>query len=358
MKSTLYLILTALFLWLSSPLYAQDIKLNQIQVIGSHNSYKSDMAPELLQYLAKVNPAASQSLEYAHIPLEEQLDLGLRNLELDVFHDPEGGRYSHPKGLDLIQNGQKPTPDHDPSGALLKPGMKLFHVQDLDFKSHYLLFADALKALKKWSKNHPEHSPVFVLINAKDGNIPNTQPTLPFTSSALDSIDLEIRTHLGMEHLITPDLVRGNHKDLETAVLANSWPALEKMKGKFLFVLDEKEEKIDRYLHAKPNLENAVLFVNKKEGHPTAGFRIINDPVKNEAYIRDLVKKGYMIRTRADADTKEARNEDYTRFEKAQTSGAQVISTDYYHPSSFFNSNYKVIFEGNKYERPNPVLVK
>jgi len=338
-------------------LSAQNLKLNQVQVIGSHNSYKSQIAPELLAFLSKMNPGAANSLEYAHIPLEAQLDLGLRNLELDVFHDPEGGRYSNPKGLDIIKSSGGTVPDYDPNDALSKPGLKLFHVQDLDFQSHYLLFADALKALKKWSEDHPDHSPVFILINAKDNNIPGTRPTLPFTASALDSIDLEIRTNLGMDHLITPDRVKGKYADLESAVLAGNWPNVNDVRGKFLFVLDENEEKTDRYLSAKPELKDAVLFVNKKEGNPTAGFRIINNPVKDEAYIGELVKKGYMIRTRADSDTKEARTNDYSTFEKAKASGAQVISTDYYSTSTFFKSDYKINFEGNAYERPNPVLI-
>lgn len=357
MKSNISFILTALCILFSMHLSAQNLKLNQIQVIGSHNSYKSEMAPELLAYLSKVNPSASQSLEYAHIPLEVQLDMGLRNLELDVFHDPEGGRYSNPKGLEIIKNSGGSIPEYDPNDALSKPGLKLFHVQDLDFQSHYLLFADALKALHNWSESNPDHTPIFILINAKDGNIPGTRPTLPFTSTALDSIDLEIRTHLGMGKLITPDLVRGNYADLESAVLAGNWPVLDEMRGRFLFVLDENDEKIDRYLSANPELKTAVLFVNKKEGNSTAGFRIINNPIENESYIRDLVRKGYMIRTRADSDTKEARNENYIRFEKAKASGAQVISTDYYQPSSFFKSGYSVNFEGDAFERPNPILV-
>ncbi|WP_339870001.1 phosphatidylinositol-specific phospholipase C1-like protein [uncultured Algoriphagus sp.] len=357
MKTTTKVLFLAFCLFFYSAISAQDLKINQIQVIGSHNSYKSQMAPELIDYLAKLNPPAAQSLEYAHIPLESQLDLGLRNLELDVYHDPAGGRYSNPKGLEIIKASGGNISDYDPSDALSKPGMKLFHVQDLDFQSHYLLFADALTALKKWSDNNPEHYPIFILINAKDGNIPGTRATLPFTAAALDSIDLEIRTHLGMNKLITPDRVKGKYADLEAGVLAGNWPKLDDAKGKFLFVLDESEEKIDRYLEAKPELRHAVLFVNKKEGNSTAGFRIINNAVKDEAYIRDLVNKGYMIRTRADSDTKQARANDYATFEKAKASGAQVISTDYYYPSTFFKSDYKVNFEGNLYERPNPVLV-
>jgi hypothetical protein len=327
-------------------------RLNETQVIGSHNSYKSSMPAPILEYLRKVNPGAAASLEYDHLPLSQQLDLGLRNLELDVFHDPQGGRYANPKGLTMLPEGTA----YDTKKELVEPGLKLFHVQDLDFQSHHLLFKNALLELKSWSNQHPDHHPVFVLINAKDGAVPMTLSPLSYTGTALDSIDLEVRTHLGMDKLITPDLVRGTYGSLEAAVLAGNWPNLDAVRGKFLFVLDESEEKIRRYLTQKPELKNAVLFVNLKEGNPEAGFRIINDPVSNEAYIQDLVRKGYIIRTRADSDTKEARSGDYTKFEKAKASGAQVISTDYYVPSRLFPSEYSVSFGSGSFERPNPIL--
>lgn len=327
-------------------------KLNHTQVIGSHNSYKSGMPIEILEYLKTVNPSAAQSLEYEHLPLSEQLDLGLRNLELDVFHDPLGGKYAQPKSLTLLPEGT----DFDSKKELLEPGLKLFHVQDLDVLSHHLLFKNALLELKNWSNQNPDHHPIFILINAKDGKVPMTVDPLPFTATALDSIDLEIRTYLGMDKLITPDQVRGDFESLEKAVLAGNWPEMKAARGKFLVVLDESEEKIRRYLTQKPQLKNGVLFVNLKEGNPEAGFRIINNPISSETYIQDLVRKGYIIRTRADSDTKEARTGDYTKFEKAKASGAQVISTDYYLPSRLFPSDYSVSFENKTYERTNPIL--
>ena len=346
-KTLLFAVL--LFLLISSS-FGQ--KLNETQVIGSHNSHKSAMPAPILDYLKKVNPAAAQSLEYEHLPLSEQLDLGLRNLELDVFHDPMGGRYANPKSLAMLPEGTV----FDPKKELSEPGLKLFHVQDLDVQSYHLLFKNALLELKSWSDQHPDHHPVFILINAKDGKVPMTVNPLPFTGTALDSIDLEVRTYLGMNKLITPDQIRGDYESLEKAVLAGNWPKLEAVRGKFIFVLDESEEKIRRYLTEKPELKNGVLFVNLKEGNPEAGFRIINDPVSNETYIQELVRKGYIIRTRADSDTKEARTGDYSKFEKAKASGAQVISTDYYIPSGLFPSDYSVSFENHTFERPNPIL--
>lgn len=147
------------------------------------------------------------------------------------------------------------------------------------------------------------------------------------------------------------DDVRGDFESLEKAVLTKGWSSLNRLKGKFLFVLDEKEERINEYLLGHESLKEKVLFVNSKEGNAEAGFRIVNNPVKELAYIKELVSKGYMVRTRADAGTKEARTNDYEKFEKAKASGAQVISTDYYMPSTLFDFDFKVIFEDGTYEK-------
>lgn len=327
------------------------VKLNGIQVIGSHNSYKIAIEKEILEFLRNMNPAIANSLEYEHRPLSEQLDLGLRNLELDVNHDPEGGRYAQPKGLDIIKSkGITPLP-YDEDNKLQEPGLKLFHAQDIDFRSHHLLFKDALRELLTWSNANADHTPIFILINAKDSPIPGMLAPLPFTATALDSIDMEIRSVLPLEKLITPELVMGENISLEATILGKGWPDLDKVKGRFLFVLDEIEGKTNLYLEKHPNLKDAILFVNVSEGNPNAGFMVINDPIGSFEKIQDLVAKGYMIRTRADADTKQARTNDYSKFEKAKASGAQVISTDYYFPSQLFESTYQVSFENEKFER-------
>ena len=81
---------------------------------------------------------------------------------------------------------------------------------------------------------------------------------------------------------------------------------------------------------------------------------IRNNPSLPE--IKELVEKGYIVRTRADADTKEARMNDKTDFMAACNSGAQIITTDYYKKSTHFRSDYIVSFDGeNKYVRLNPV---
>ncbi|WP_199269839.1 Ca2+-dependent phosphoinositide-specific phospholipase C [Algibacter sp. L1A34] len=326
-------------------------KFNDIQVIGSHNSYKIQIEKSLFDFLSTKDNERMKSLQYGHVSLEEQLSLGLRNLELDVFYDPMGGHFSNPKGLDIMKSKGIETLAFDKEEKLKQPGLKMFHIQDIDFRSHQLLFKDGLRVLKKWSNNNSNHTPVVILINAKDQRVDGTRNPLPFTSEALDSIDSEIRSVFSKEQLITPNDVRSEFATLEKAILIKGWPELGLTKGKFLFVLDEKEDKINKYIKGHPNLDGRVMFVNSKEGSPEAAFRIINNPITDFDYIKELVAKGYMVRTRSDAGTKEARANNYDRFLKAKASGAQVISTDYYVPSTLFESDFKVIFEDETYER-------
>ncbi len=349
------LIYFMLFVSLTScQLLPQDVRMNQVQVIGSHNSYKIAIDPALLAYIYEKDPRSADSLEYSHPSLLKQLDIGLRNLEIDVLYDPQGGYYTSPLGLDIVRKqGAEPQP-FDEEGKLKQPGLKVFHVPEIDFRSHNLLFSETLAQLKQWSDAHADHLPIIILVNAKDSKYDFGRAPLPFTKEALGSIDHEIRTYLGEDKVIEPDDVRGKYDSLEQAVLSKGWPALESSRGKFLFVLDEKGEKRDRYLDGHTSLQGRMMFTNSPEGTPESAFRVINNPVNDFDEIQRLVKAGYMIRTRADANTVEARANDYQRFEKAVESGAQVISTDFYIPSQLFDSNFRVIFKDGSYEQvPN-----
>ena len=138
-------------------------RFNELQVIVSHNSYKQPIDADLLAALAASNPELAQALDYGHVSLPAQLDLGLRNLELDVFHDPSGGRFAKPQGLRMIAQA---TP-YD-AAVMSEPGFKVLHVQDIDFRSHCPLLRDCLAQLSAWSGRNPGHLPVLITINAKD----------------------------------------------------------------------------------------------------------------------------------------------------------------------------------------------
>ena len=68
---------------------------------------------------------------------------------------------------------------------------------------------------------------------------------------------------------------------------------------------------------------------------PEAAYFTMNEPEKDQALIQERVKQGFLIRTRADADTREARRRRDQRAAKPRlASGAQFISTDYSGPTS------------------------
>jgi Phosphoinositide phospholipase C, Ca2+-dependent len=339
---------------------ASNARMNQVQVLGSHNSYKQSIDPSLLSLLKQSSGHGIEGLEYSHLPVERQLDMGLRALEIDVVYDPQGGRYAHPKGIDLVaQNNLPPGPAYDPQGLMNKPGLKVMHIPEIDFRSNVYTFQQELALLKAWSQAHPHHLPVPITMNAKDDGSKRTdfvQP-LKFDKAAFDSWDAEILAGLGRARIITPDDVRGKYATLEQAVLAQAWPTLDSARGKFLFILDETGQKLDTYVDGHPALRGRVMFTNSSEGHPEAAFRIVNEAERDAAYIQYLVRSGYYVRTRADSDTAEARRGDYTRWQQALISGAQVISTDYYVADPALGTGYRVQLPGGQPGRWNPLLL-
>lgn len=336
---------------------SENIPINHLQIIGSHNSYKQSIDPILFRMIRSIDSNTAKSLDYSHISLSDQLDLGLRNLEIDIVSDTLGGKYAHPRSLNWAP-GQAA---YDPQGIMKEPGFKVLHVQDIDFRSNCLTFKLCLQELKKWSDSHPDHPPIFITMNAKDDAI-NRPPgfTIPekFNSRIFDLLDQSLKDNLGLDHLIIPDDIRGNYPSLEMAILKGKWPSLKKARGKFIFILDENDIKRDYYMKGHPSLKGRVLFADANPGMPEAAIHIMNDAKKDKWMIQEMVKKGYIIRTRADADTQEARLNDRSTFEAALESNAQIITTDYYQKSTHFKSDYIVHFPEGGFIRENPLFKK
>lgn len=338
--------------------------MNQIQVLGSHNSYHSGIDPSLFRYLRTKYGKRMDGLEYSHLPIDRQLDMGIRALEIDVVNDPQGGLYAHPAGLRIEQENHLAGPPYDPDGLMQKPGFKVIHVPDIDFRSNVYTFQQELAILKIWSDAHPNHLPIPITMNAKDDGLKESGPDhagfvkpLTFDKAAFDAWDAEILAGLGRDRIIVPDDVRGKYESLEEAVLAHAWPQLSQARGKFFFVLDETGPKLATYIAGHPSLRGRVMFVNQTEGHPEAAFRIVNEAQRDWAYIQYLVRTGYIVRTRADADTAEARRGDYGRFRSALISAAQVISTDYYVADPRLGTGYVVKLPGTGAGRWNALLL-
>ncbi len=330
------------------------LSINKIQVIGSHNSYKVAIDSQLFELLQRNSDTDLTGLDYSHPPLTTQLDLGLRNLEIDIYSDTLGGKYATPLGLKLQQN-QAPF---DSDKKFLLPGFKVFHVQDIDFRSHHPLFNDYLIELKNWSDKNPNHEPIYITINAKDDEIKKAGFVIPekFTAKTFDALEAELQNYLGNSKIIKPSDIQGAYSTLENAVLKFNWPKLKDARGKFIFILDEQGEKRTMFIKGHPSLKGRMMFVNAEPNTPEAAILIINDPKKSQSFIKKYVAKGYIVRTRADAETHQARKNDYSQFEAAKISGAQIISTDFYQKSTHFLSEYRVSFEMDTFIRKNPAF--
>ena len=332
------------------------LKLNQIQVIGTHNSYHAGIAPNEVKIWQAKYPQAYLGLEYTHPALSVQLDGGVRQLELDVYADSEGGRYAHPSGPSMVAAADLPAdPPFDPNHIMDKPGFKVMHVQDVDYRSNCQPFIACLQEVRTWSKAHPDHIPVFILVETKQDTPKGLKLTVPepFTSSTFDALDAEIRSVFPPSETITPDDVRGEYPTLEAAVLAGNWPTLSSSRGKVIFLMDQRPVG-PVYLAGHPSLRGRVLFTNAAPGEPDAAFLERNDGSADE--IAALVRKGYLIRARTDSDTKEARINDTSVRDAMIVSGAQILSTDYpLNQPARWAGHYAVALPGNAVARCNPV---
>lgn len=331
------------------------LRISQLQVIGSHNSYKLAPQPELL-HLMKLASRDVEGIDYAHLSLTDQLNLGLRNLELDVYNDPDGGRYAAPLGNRLLREAGGTPWVHDPAGDLAKPGFKVIHDADFDFRTWHITLESAMATLREWSAANPGHLPIVVTFNCKQGKgpVPGAVEAVPFDTDSLRALDAALVAGVGPDRVLRPDAVRGEHASLRQAVLNDGWPTVEQAQGKFIFVLDEGGETRAAYLRAFPGLRGAAMFADVPPDQPEAAIFVMNEPDRDEQKIRELTDMGFMVRTRADAGTKEARATDFRRFEAAARSGAQIITTDYYIPDRKFSDRYVVRFEGGALVRRRP----
>ncbi len=336
-----------------------ELTLSQIQAIGTHNSYHIAPHASVMKLIRSVMPSQADGISYTHRPLSEQLNLlGMRKFELDVFHDKKGGAYSSPLGavLAIGSNWKIKHPEFDVK-AMDEKGMKIIHFPNFDFRSNTPTLKTALEEISSWSRLNSYHIPIMILIETKKVNkLLKSENNFTFEVQDFQALEKEILSILNISQIITPDNVRGKFNSLNKAITVGGWPSLYQARGRLIFALDNQGEERINYLTLHPELKGALMFVSSPPGTPESAFLKINDPVLNYSLIKDKVKEGYLVRTRADSDLTEARNNDYSKMQKAFSSGAQYISTDF--PESVEGvSSYKVSLPGDfRPGRLNPLF--
>lgn len=257
---------------------ADSTPLDRIQILATHNSYHKQAGP--LQYflIGLAQPGEPAKLRYEHPTLYEQLDAGVRGLELDL----------RSRGRRLV----------------------ISHAPMVDNRATCPDFRLALREIRIWSEHNPGHVPIHVLLELKEDWGMLDPRLAPWDPDALARLDALVMEEFPAGGLLVPGDVRADA----------GWPALGEVRGRVLFILH-----VDKRI--TPMYGGGVLW-RSGAGEPGSRVQILNDPIADAAAIRDSLARGDLVRTRADADLLR----DPVRARAARESGAQIVSTDY--PSS------------------------
>lgn len=302
--------------------YGESLRLNHIQVIGTHNSYHLRPPDEIMEAMM----AASRRVEawdYSHLPLDKQLDNGVRSFELDLHHFTEG--------------------------------FAVMHVPVVDEESSCPLFRDCLEVVRAWSHGHPGHFPISFLLEFKiDEAALGGKPLKKLDAAMLDSLEQEIVSVFPRDGILAPDDVRGNAQTLRDAVQEHGWPEVKETLGKVFFVLHNRTELRAAYTEGHPSLEGRLMFVNSSLDRTDCAFSVVDNP--HHPGIPEMLGQGMMIRVRADSGLKQAKTKDLSKRDAAFASGAQIISTDYPPGQAHPDTGYEVIFPNNATLRCSPLV--
>jgi hypothetical protein len=302
--------------------FASPLRLNQIQVIGTHNSYHQQPEGFVIEVARMVVGDEVDAWNYSHPPLDVQLQNGVRNFELDLHAFADGWEVQH-------------VPIYDPLSSCPQ-------------------LSACLQSVKDWSDLNPGHVPVSFLFEIKEKEtILSPRPQMTLDAKALAGLDELLLSVFPRERILTPDEVRGDAATLREAVTTNGWPELDEVRGKVMFVLHERGALRDAYTEGTPNLEGRVMFTNSKPDRPDCAVIVVDNPYREE--LPEFIREGYITRVRADSGLGAGKTGDTKRRDQALASGAQIVSTDFPPGSPAKETGYVVAFEGGKPARCNPI---
>ncbi|USI73467.1 Ca2+-dependent phosphoinositide-specific phospholipase C [Sphingomonas morindae] len=331
----------------------EDVPLDEVQFVTTHNSYHRAPGRALLQYLRAsgfaeggrwTGPALARAVEYSRAALSAQLDQGIRGLELDVHDDPMGKRFVEPPfSLALGGHGAAAVRAWDPAGDRFRGGFKTFHKAAYDPQTSCLRFSACLREIARWSDRHPDHMLITLMIEVKPAE---DVRCVALCDDGWRRLKQEIVHALGRDRLLWP--INADQP----------WPSMRALRGKVMVMLLDSEAAAASYRRQTEREGDDLLFTARRprqgapltlDGH--ARIAILPDPF--DPRIAQARRGHMLVYTRADADTEEARANDPRRRDAAFASGATFIATDYPDPDRRF-SRYRVRFAGGGYVRRVP----
>jgi len=284
------------------PAYPLDdlLRLNHIQMKGTHNSYH--IAP---------SDWTLEDWSYTHAPLYEQLESqGVRQIELDVHYEGDDG-------------------------------FAVFHLPVIDEATTCDFFTECLGEVRAWSDSNPGHHPVFILVEPKDDF------DIQKINGHYQELEAEILSVFPLERVITPDFVRGEYPNLREGLEAQGWPTLGEVRGMVIFVMLDSGSHRERYLELYPDLKGALIFARGGYGE---SYGAVLEYGSNDEMTK-AVNEGYLLRGNADdLDKSDADNE--AMAAAALSKGAHFISTDF---SDNSVEGFSFSIPGGQPSRCNPI---
>lgn len=279
------------------------LRLNDVQTVGTHNSYH--VAPFF---------AMSAEWKYTHLPITEQLDAGVRSLELDPHFDPVFSSFN------------------------------VYHEPVVDYRSRCHCLTACMREVAHWSARNPGHTILKIVIEPKF-NIDIVNPYLDAHRGVahMRALQNTLLAHWPADKVLTPAMVQGDAPSMRAAIQPGScgWPSDEETRGWAMFILDAWTENADAgvALRALP-LSEQLFFIRG-----TAAYDIPEDvavlelsacecsksKINTDACLSDmeaLVARNYLVRAATDTAGCAVRNVS-ALAEGTQAAGVQILVTDF-----------------------------
>ena len=347
------------------------LRLNQLQLVGSHNSYRRHTYQpifDLIQWFgadrARGDQRRSRGTTTTCRCAEQLTDYGMRALELDLFNDPAGGRFYERQGLQLRQRAdRRPTsrscdePGHE--GAA-RPRLRLRDAPP-DVRVR------AARDRRRGATRIPRHLPLFIHIESKavDRRRRAHQPGV----HGRGAVRRGGRRRAGHRDPVRVRAARASSRPTRCAARTRRWTRRSPPRaGRWSRRVAAgrcsswKGRRSSPTWRARP-ASAGRLIVRAVDARRARTRRSCSATTRSADSQRSPIwsRRGYIVRTMADSSTVEARSGDRTRMNAAFTSGAHIVSTDYYRPDPRGNmpgsgwSNYAVALPGGGPARSNPV---
>jgi len=297
------------------------VKLNEIAILGTHNSYQRLATAETRFAMNIIDTitfkkAGLNTFDFEMDTLTEQLEMGVRNVEIDIE-----------------------TLDKDD-----KIEFKVTHNSIVDNASSAYDFTKALQEIKMWSDNNPGHIPVIVIVEPKSFVI-EINGMKKFSLEYAKELDKIVEETLG-DSLLTPEDMLRDYQSFKEMRENDDWISLKEAQGKILVLLHDCDV-TESYIALDETIKTQKMFPMLRyddRNETYTSFILENDAFRaNERKAENINESNLIVRTRADVYP------DYSdeRYEVIETCGSQIITTDF--PEKVDgNGSHEFSFDGKK----------